>query len=170
MTQPASNTSDGNLLVLWVPALVDPSVPKVTELTAAGVIDLTPYQTGDGYAPGTDEQSVTDDRLNSKQTYEKPGRFTDSLEIGYVFRQQEPADPDNKAFATLKRGAAGYVVSRWGMDSETAIAATQIVDVTPAQCGIQRKQPPEQNSVLKIRQKIFVTGAVERDVAVVAGP
>ena len=38
----------------------------------------------------------------------------------------------------------------------------------PVTCGIQRKQAPEANAVLKVDQKMFVTGPVERDVAVVA--
>ena len=38
----------------------------------------------------------------------------------------------------------------------------------PVTCGIQRKQAPEANSSLKVAQKMFVTGPVERDVAVVA--
>lgn len=169
MTQPVSIPADGNLLVLWVPAIAIPAAPTVSELSAGTVIDLSGYLTGDGYSPSTDEQTVTDDRLNSRQTYEQPGRFTDSLEIAYVYRQQDAAATDNKAFVTLKRGVTGFIVERWGKAFETAVAASDVVDVKPAKCGIQRKVPGEANSILRLNQKIFITGAVQRDVAVVAG-
>jgi hypothetical protein len=167
MTQPVSNTADGNLKVLWVTTIADTSAPTVTELTAGTVIDLSCYLTADGFTPGTDEQVINDDRLCSTQTFEQVGRFMDSLQIAYVYRAQDVAGTDNKAFHTLKRGTAGYVVTRWGQTHSDAVASTDVVDVYPATCGQQRKNPPEANSVLRITQKIFVTGAVQRDVAVV---
>ncbi len=167
MSQPIANLADGFLKVLWVPALTSTTAPTATQLTAVGTVDLSCYLTADGFSPGTDEQSITDDRLCSTQTYEQPGRYSDSLEIMYVFRAQDPSAADNKAYSTLARGVAGFVVVRWGLDYSTAIIAAQRVDVMPATCGIQKKQPPEANSVLKISQKIFITGSVQRNVAVV---
>lgn len=164
---PASVPSDGNLRAAWVPALADPANPTLAELNAAGSVDLSCYLTGDGYTPSTDEQAVTDDRLCSRQTYERPGRYTNGLELKYVYRAQEPVAATNKAFTTLKHLTSGYIVSRWGMPYETPWATTQIVDVDPVQCGRQVKQPREDNAVLKVNQKMFVTGAVQRDVAVV---
>ena len=166
MTQPASVPADGNLKVVWVSALADPANPTATELNAGSVVDLSCYLSADGYSPSTDEQSVTDDRLCSRQTYEQPGRFAEGLEVGYVYRQQDPLATDNKAFATLKHLTAGYVATRWGQDYEDAFAATDIVDIYPATCGRQRKQKPTANGVLTIMQKLFITGAVQQDVAV----
>lgn len=166
MALPKSVPADGNLKVVWVPALADPANPKVTELTAAGVIDISCYLTPDGFSPGGDEQVVNDDRLCSTQTFERPGRFSDTLDIIYVHGDEV----DNAAYTTLKHLTEGFVVERWGKPYDTAFATADVVDVKPAQCGVQRKQPPEANSVLKCAQKMFITGSVERDVAVVAGP
>jgi hypothetical protein len=166
---PVSTTADGNLKVTWVPAIANPGAPTVAELTAASAIDMTCYLTADGWSPGLDESVITDDRLCSRQTYEKPGRYTNTLSTTYVFRGQDigAGITDNAAFKALKRGTTGFYVTRWGMAYETAYIAGQIVDVIPVQLGEQDKQPPEANSVHRLSQRAFVTNAVRRDVAVV---
>lgn len=165
MSVPASVPADGNLMALWVPALADPASPTDAETDGASVVDISCYLTGDGFQPGGDEQNVPDPRLCTRQDFERPGRFTDTLELRYIFRPQEPTSPTNKAYATLHKGTEGFVVARWGLPYETATAVGQIVDVYPVQCGVQRKQQPEANSVMRIFQKMFVTGPVVRDVA-----
>lgn len=165
MTQPASVPADGALKVAWVPTIADTDNPTVAELTAGGVVDLSCYLAAGGFTPGTDEQVITDDRLCSRQTFERPGRYTDSLELMYVHNPDSPGN--NVAYTTLTYLTTGYIVTRWGVAYETAFTAGDIVDVIPAQAGIQRKSPPEANSVLKVAQKIFITGAVERDAVVV---
>jgi len=168
MAEPVSNLADGMLKVLHVPAIANPASPTVAELTAGTVLDVSCYLTADGYTPGGDEATVTDDRLCSVQTFQRPGRHTDTLALRYVYRAQDAAGTDNKAFHTLKHLVTGYIVTRWGQDFEDAIAATDVVDVMPVQYGKQMKQAPEANSVLKISQTVFVTGAMQRDVAVAA--
>jgi len=167
VANPAAINADGSLKALWVTALANPAAPTVLELTAASVVDLSCYLTADGFSPSTDEGAVTDDRICSRQTYEGRGRFTDGLSLGYVYRPQEPSAATNKAFTTLKAGVTGFVVARWGKDFETAIAAADVVDVWPAECGVQMKQPPEANSKLRVNQRMFIRDAVARDVAVV---
>lgn len=168
MTTPASTPADGNLKVAWVPALADPDAPTATELNAVSVIDMTCYLTADGWSPGLDETVTTDDRLCSRATYEKPGRYTETLTTIYVFRGQDAAGADNKAFTTLKHLTSGFYVTRWGKSFEDPFAAADVVDVIPAQVGVQSKQPPEANSVHRVAQKVFVTDKVRRDVPVVA--
>lgn len=167
--RPAGVVADGMLKVLWVPTIANPGAPTVTELTAAGVVDLSCYLTSDGYTTGGDEQVITDDRLCDTDTYERPGRSTNTLDVIYVYDQQDVM-ASNEAFTTLKHLTEGHIVSRWGKDFDTAIAAADVVDVMPAQAGKQRKQTPEANSMLKIGQKLFITGPVNEDVAVAAGP
>lgn len=166
MTQPAAVFSDGNVKVAYVPAIANTAAPTVAELTAVAAQDLSCYLTADGWNPNTDEQVATDDRLCSKQTFENRGRFTDSLEISYVYNI--PSSADDEARTTLTAGTTGFIVARWGEDYETAFAAADVVDVYPVTLGVQRKQPAEANSVLRITQKPFVTGTVQRDVAVAA--
>lgn len=165
MTQPVSVPADGALKVAYVPTIADTENPTVAELTAGGVVELSCYLTAGGYTPNTDEQVIADDRLCSRQTFERPGRYTDTLEIMYVHNPDSPGN--NVAYTTLAYLTTGYLVARWGVDYEAAFATGDIVDVIPIQAGIQRKAPPEANSVLKASQKMFVTGKVQRDVVVV---
>jgi hypothetical protein len=166
MTLPASTPADGNLKALWVVTMADPENPTVAELTAGSVVDLSCYLTG--LTPSVDQAAVTDDRICSRQTFEQPGREKNGLEVMYVYRGQEPVSATNKAQTTLRSGTAGYIVSRWGLDFETAIAAGQIVDTYPVTCGVQDKKPGDANSILQINQKMFITGPVNRDVVVAA--
>lgn len=168
MAVPIGITSEGNVLVQFVPAIAAPGVPKLTEISAAGAVPLHCALTKDGLALGGDQQAGTDDRLCSRQTFEIPGSYTDTLDITYVYNPQATLPADNLAYTTLQQGVAGFVVVRWGKPWETALAVGDKVDVYPVTAGVQRKQAPEANSSLKVAQKLFVTGPVQRDVAVVA--
>lgn len=167
MSTPASLPADGNVKVTFVTAILNPLVPKATELNAASSVDLTAYLTPAGYQPSTDEATITDDRLSSRDTFEQPGRRTNTLQLMYVFRPQDVL-PDNKAYTTLKDGVVGFIVERWGKAFEGVYAVADIVNVTPVKMGVQMEQQPEANSILKIAQKPFVTGPKVRQVAVVA--
>lgn len=165
---PTSIPADGSLKVLWVPTIADPSEPTITEVEALTAVDLSCYITADGWTPATDEQVSTDDRLCSRQTFERVGRFTDTLSVTYVFQGQEPDAEDNKAQATLRHKELGYVIARWGMDYEPDIEIGDIVDVYVVECGVQVKQAPEANGRQKIMQKLFIRSGTQRDVAIVA--
>lgn len=165
---PTSIPADGSLKVLWVPEIADPAVPQQAELTAPSVVDLSCYLTDTGWQPSVNEEVSTDPRLCSRQVFERIGRFTDSLELTYVYQGQAPTASDNKAFATLRHRELGYIVTRWGADYELPIEDGDIVDVYPAECGVQQKLAPEANGRLRITQRIFIRGLVRRD-AVVGG-
>lgn len=167
MPEPTSVFADGNVKIAWVPTIANPAAPTATELNAG--FDLSCYLTADGYTPGGDTATVTDDRLCSRQTFSKPGRRSETLTIGYVYQGQEDAAADNEAFDTLKNLTTGYFVERWGADYEPDFATGDIVNVKPAQLDEQMEAPPEANSVLRINQNVFITGEVQRGVAVVAG-
>ncbi|HEX6686692.1 MAG TPA: hypothetical protein VF062_28220 [Candidatus Limnocylindrales bacterium] len=170
MTQPVPTSipADGSVKVLWVPVIDDVTGPTLAELTDAAVIDLSCYLTDDGFAPAVDEQVSTDNRLCSRQTFERRGRFTYSLNLTYVYQGQDLEASDNEPFATLRPGELGYVVSRWGADFEDDIEIGDLVEVWPAECGEQMKQPPEANGRLRVMQRIFVRNSVAKDVAVAA--
>ncbi|GGM27148.1 hypothetical protein GCM10011608_09940 [Micromonospora sonchi] len=169
MTQPMpmAVTTNGTVAVRFVPAIADPAAPTVTEVNAVSSVDLSCYLTGDGYNAETSENTVEDPRLCSKQIFEARGDYTDTLELTYVFN---PASPDDdEARTTLPPGTAGFLVTRWGVDSEDAFATGDIVDVIPFESGAQRKNAPARNSVHRITQKQFITGKVQDNVAIVAG-
>lgn len=169
MTQPIpkSVNTNGTMLALFVPTIANYMAgPTLAELTDPAVIDLTPYIVGDGFTPETSENNVEDPRLCSKQIYEARGDFTDSLEIVYTFNPSSPSD--DEARAGLPAGTRGFLVVRWAVDYETALAAGQEVDIYPVEMGVQRKRPPSRNGVHAITQKPFVVGAVARDVTIQA--
>lgn len=168
MTQPASVPTNGTTGAVWVEAIADIDAPELDEITAVTSLDISCYLTGDGLDPQTSEQNIEDPRLCSKQVYEQPGDFTESLEVTYVFNPASPGD--NEASLTLQPGAQGFVPIRWGVDSDEPYAAGDIVDVYPVTAGQQRKQKPDRNGVHRIMQKLFVTGRVAKDVAIVDTP
>jgi hypothetical protein len=167
---PDGVVADGQVKVLWVPTIADTTQPTVDELTGVGVIDLSCFLSSDGLATSADEQTITDERLCSTQTFTKPGRFTRGLQVKYVYDQQAAPNTDtNEAYETMKHLTDGYVVQRWGLDYETAVTAGDIVDVWPVTCGVQLKLPPEANTTLKVQQTLHPRNAVQEDVEVVSG-
>lgn len=167
--RPGSVPADGRLKVVYVPALATPAAPKLTEVNAAGALDVSCYLTQDGWSTGTEQASVTDDRLCSDQSYERPGRLSESLSLMYVYDPQDTAvGGDNQAYLKFLQDSEGYFVARYGKRFEEAFAVGDIVSVRPVQFGVQIEAPPEANSVLKISQKAFITGQVLRRVAMVA--
>lgn len=155
-----STPADGNFSVLIVPTIADPAAPTVTELTAAGVVDISCYLTSDGFTPSLDEQVISDERLCDTQVYEQPGRFTRSLDVIYIDNTNSPnADTQNTAKDTLVPGSTHMLVTRRGVAFDAAYAADQVVNVLPIKCGQYNEQTPEANSVLKCGQKLFITGS-----------
>jgi hypothetical protein len=170
VTVPAGVPADGFVSVKFVPAIADVAAPSVaTDINAAGSEDISCLLTKSGFAPGGEAQTITDDRLCSKQVFEDYGSVTYTIDnLIYVYDVQNPTSESNKAYAALPPGTAGYLVARWGKDVDTAWAAGDIVDIYPVKMGPQIKQAPEANSKLKVSQKPFVTGPVVHDVALAA--
>ena len=158
--------ADGNGLVVFVPALAVPGVPKVTELTGSGVEALTYGLTPDGFAHDTSVATIVSGRYTLAQALELDGVITDTVEVKYVWQGTEEDGVRN----VLTPGTKGFLVKRLGVPNETPFAAGQLVTVIPVQCSIQRDVPPAANTELQKIQKLNVVGKVERDVPIVAGP
>lgn len=164
---PSSVQTNGTLRAVFVPAFVAYlTAPKLTEVNAAGSLDISCYASGEGITWETTENNVEDPRLCSKAVYEAPGDNTSTLEIEYVFNPKVALE--NKAQLQLTEGRKGFVWLRWGADVEVNIAVGDIVDVVPVTLGVQRKNKPTRNGIHKITQKCFVTGPIARDVLMVA--
>lgn len=157
---PAGQPSDGRGLVLFVPTIANPAAPTAAELTAGTVKPLTYSLVPDGFRHETTENVITSGRYTLKQILELPGTITDTLELQYV--TGSPAE------TALTEGVNGYIVHRLGVPNETAPTAAQKVDVIPIRAGVQRKVAPTANTELQKVQKVFVTGPVQRDVAIAA--
>lgn len=159
--------ADGNVKVVLVTTIANTAAPTVTELNAGTTVDISCYLTSDGFTPSLSEQVIADERLCSTSTYEQPGRHQRSLDVVYI--DNTNTAEDNEAKETLVPGTAQYLVVRRGIAFDTTFAATtQKVSVWPIKPGQYSDLPPEANSVLKTAQKLFVTGEVQVDVAVVA--
>lgn len=162
----------GNESVIFVPALADQDAPTVAELTDAAAVNLSCALRG--FSPTSEQASVQDVRLCTREAAETPGRVSNSIDdVTYVYDPQNLEDPDNAHYAALKSGTKGFLVDRRGLDARTeAIAAGQIVDVYPVEMGAQRRvavDPGADGAKFEIVQKPFVTGPVSWDAVVGAG-
>ncbi|CAN7466293.1 hypothetical protein LJR013_003194 [Pseudarthrobacter oxydans] len=164
-----STPADGNFLALIVPAIADTDSPKLAELTAASVVDISCYLTGGGWKPSLSEQVINDERMCTTQTYEKKGRNQRGLEVEYIDNTNSPnATEFNKAKDTLIPDSSHFLVTRAGLPYESALAASQKVSIYPIDAGEYNDLPPEANSVLKTAQKLFVKGRVKIAVPIAA--
>lgn len=166
MTQPVAVPADGNLRVAFVASIADPNFPALAELTAVTTKDLSCYITSDGFQTTLDEQTITDNRLCSRATYERPGRWQKQMTLSYVHNPDTPAE--NIAYLTLAYLTTGFIVARWGVPFDQPWVDGDIVDVYPVQAGKPMKNPPAENTVLTVTQKMFITGESIDD-AVVGG-
>lgn len=162
--QPVAVPADGNLRVAFVQTLADPEFPQLVELNAVTTVDLSCYITAEGFQSTVEEQVTTDDRLCSRATYERPGRWSKSLTLSYVYNPTSA--PNNLAYSTLTYLTTGYIVARWGVPYEQPWADGDLVDVYPVQAGKQVKNAPTANSMLNATQRMFITGEAIDDALV----
>jgi len=159
--------ADEHVLVALVPTIADTSAPSLaTDL--ATVTDISCYLTPDGLSPALTENTVSDERLCSAQSFEQPGSFSYALDLIYIDNTNGEASAPNDAKDTLVPWTAQFLIIRRGIDYKQPLAEGDLIDIWPIKPGQYSKQPPERNSVLKIAQKQFVVGPVVQDVAVVA--
>jgi hypothetical protein len=157
--------SDGNGLVVFVPAIANPAAPTVAELTGGTVKKLTYGLTPDGFRHDSTIATITSGRYTLAQVLEIDGQITDTLEVQYVYTND---DTEDVVRTTLTPGVEGFIVHRLGYANEDEFAADQKVDVVPVKASIQRRVAPTANTELSIVQKLNVTGRVERFVEVAA--
>lgn len=153
-----STPADGNVRIVWTPTIALTTAPTAVILNGATTIDLSCYLTADGFNPGLDESVISDGRLCETETFEQPGRTSRTLSLTYIDNGNTLLT--NLAATTLIPGTPGYIVRRSGKAYDATFASADIVEVWPVKCGKRSKLPPEANSVLRITQKMFVTGRV----------
>jgi hypothetical protein len=152
--EPASVISDGMVLILAVPTIMDPDFPTVNELTAPSVTDLSCYLTDNGWDPQVTEETSTDPRLCSRQTFTRPGRNQTTLPLIYVYNIELPEE--DEARLALPDRTILWIAARWGVDFETPVAAGDVFDLYPVQVGVQTKQKATANTPLTIMQTAYV--------------
>jgi hypothetical protein len=132
----------------------------LTAVAATAGDDITCYFTSDGFNRALNQAAVTDDRLCSTQSGEDPGRYNETLDVTYIWDQQNVVPAENLAYTTLVPGTRKFLVVRYAMPYTTAYAAAQKVDVIAITPGIRsRMNVAAGNEKLKPGQKLFIPAA-----------
>jgi hypothetical protein len=155
--------SDGNGLVVFVPTIAAPAAPAAADLNAGTAKALTYGLTTDGFRHDTTIATITSGRYTLAQVLEIDGQETDTLEVQYVYTND---DEEDVVRTTLTPGVEGFIVHRLGYANDEPFEAGQKVDVIPVKASIQRRVAPTANTELTIVQKLNVTGRVQRFVEV----
>lgn len=150
----ADSLADGRTRVYWVSAIANIAAPTTAELNAGTA--LTSFMTADGlngFQPDT--AAVDTSALDSTFNTKAPGRAN----YDNTFLRLKKQDGTDSVYNLLVYGTAGYVVIRRDVTSTTAWAASQKVEVYPAQCGEVRNLDPEPNSLHKYEVPTMITSA-----------
>lgn len=154
---PASVPSMGTRRVVFIPGTVaDINAITLTEITAADNVSCYLTRSG-GWAPTTNEGTITDSRYCSAQDFEQPGTVQRQLNVQYTFNLGDPTA--DEARLALLRGTEGVFVHFLQIDEgEDAFAVGDWYEAVPVKMGVQSVVAVEDNAVDRIAQKAFVTG------------
>ena len=162
--QALSVQTDGNLLVMLAPASVLAAGKsladlKVSDLTANTFVDITYDLTaGSGWAEGRTEESISDDRLTSPQTFTQPGRESNTLTTQYVYGDESAvADP------LLVEKETFVAAVRWAVPHDQDIAASDKFDLWLIKAGIKTRDQATANAVFTKTQIFYPQRNVVRD-------
>ena len=102
---------------------------SVATLSGATAVELICYLTKGTFGMSAETERGTDERECSVETFEVLGSTKWSVsDLEYVWEPQaDAASPTNKAYDTLKEGTSGFLVVRFGLANDTALAADQKV-------------------------------------------
>ena len=156
---------DGNHKVAFVPAIVNPASPKLTELSAASALDLSfAVSMADFLLGATGEEAINDPPLASTSNDTTPGRATYEAEMNF-YRYDTVGE--DKAYVTfVDKGLPGFLVRRKGKSAKIAFAIGDPVEVFQIITGKPRPLTPQSGNE-KFRLKFHVQGAGTVDRAVV---
>lgn len=155
--------------IFFFPTIASLAAPKVTECT----LNLTNVPDA-GWEPGFEQAAGSHMKYSSEAEYEVPGKgkWTGQPMV-YEVDPQDVTDASYAA-AALPEGTVGYIGSSIGLDNSTALAATQVLNnLYPVRFGKQvlvPLDPSNDGQLIQVSQRVFITGPVLHNVAVVAGP
>ena len=166
-TIPPGVDAEGRRKVIWTPTATN----SLAVLTGATAVPLTCYLTKNTFGESAETERGTDERECSIIVFETLGKTTFTLEnLEYVWDPQAAAaDPNNKAYDTLKPRTPGFLTVLYGIDYDVEPAVADKFDQFPVTVGEQVRKTPEGNAgeKLKITQEVVVTGSPVRDGAIV---
>lgn len=158
-TVPESIAYDDNLRITFVP---DGANSKSVAILAGGTAKDLTYSLK-SFNRTITEEVIQDPRLALKQVLQKRGKVTETVEVQYVF-----GDDDDVAAPALTVGTKGDIVLRYSVPNETAYTAAQVVDIITIEAGKQRKDAPVENGVQTITQTLYVTSVSQDDAVLVS--
>ncbi|MEF2979105.1 phage tail tube protein [Subtercola sp. YIM 133946] len=161
---PAGTVSNGQALILFVPAIANIFAPTVAELTAVGVKRLTYGLTGDGYKHSVTIGKIRINRFTLPQEIQSMGTIVDDLTLTAPYTNT----PSDTVRLALPKDQTGFIVERFAVANSVDIAAAQLVDVIPIKAGLATKDQPVKDQELTRTQDLYVTSSVARDVTVAA--
>lgn len=164
--------SDETVTLWWVTSIANTSAPSLaTEINAATSIRLECLLT-ENFAPDVSAEVGTVRRACSKTVLQRGGTVTYTIsDLVYAYDPQNPTAASNlsKAYATLVKGAKGFLVARWGVNVNTAAATAQKVDVWQVEISYGPfKMAPEANSELKAKSGVLSISDPVFDAAIAA--
>lgn len=170
MATPPTGVASDETVSVWFCEAVTLAGPKIaTELDAVTSVRLECLLT-ENFAPDGSATVAETRRMCSKQVTQRGGTVTKTIgDLTYAYDPQAALTAAiNLAYAALTEGAQGFLVVRWGIHVDVALAAAQKVDVYPVEITHRQKMAPEQNSELKCKSGVVVIGEVVEDVALAA--
>lgn len=154
-TEVPSTPADGLVNTIWVPSIANIQKPTATEINAG--TDLSNYVTLGGWSCSPSQDSISDQRENSAQNYEIPGRKKISgSSIEVIDNTNTEHSAQNVAMETLTEGAKGYFVRRYGKPTDSTFVAGDIVNVYAVSVGMRAKTAIAANSVLRSKVNFSV--------------
>lgn len=162
VTIPESVTAEGNVKIVFLPALADPAAPSAAALVASTAVDVSCFLMPDwGGITGT--QAVGDDRrFCSKESYQRLGRITRTVApMTYTYLPQETdSHAANKARAALEEGNTGWLVVGYGVDPADSFTTGDLTRSVPVECGYQNHNAAaaDEFAPLTITQTLGVVG------------
>lgn len=154
-TEVPSTPADGLVNTIWVPSIKNIQKPTAAEINAG--TDLSNYVTLGGWSCSPSQDSISDQRENSAQDYENPGRKKiggSSIEV--IDNTNTEHSAQNVAMETLDEGTEGYFVRRYGKKTDETFVAGDIVNVYAVRVGMSAKVAIAANSVLRSKVNFSV--------------
>ena len=154
-TEVPSTPADGLVNTIWVPSIANIQKPTADEINAG--TDLSNYVTLGGWSCSPSQDSISDQRENSAQDYENPGRKKISgSSIEVIDNTNTKHSAQNVAMETLDEGTEGYFVRRYGKQTDETFVAGDIVNVYAVRVGMSAKVAIAANSVLRSKVNFSV--------------
>jgi hypothetical protein len=173
LTIPPGVDANGRRNAIFVPT----DTLSVATLTGSTAVELMCYLTKGTFGVSSDTQRGTDERECTLVAAEVMGNTTYSMnDLEYVWEPQDTTGTSatNKALNLLgprTGGTTGFIIVRYGIAQDTALAAGQLVDKLPVTLGPQLPKAVDGSNPaekLKITQSVVINQGAQFGVPLVA--